>query len=158
MKKTSVIAVGLIYLVSIILVGFFGVRLKVYNPVIYVEKIVWNYSEFENTKGFKVEIPTEEEKMQGVDYDAKLKYGTFGEINSFLINIKCYVEPMNATDTKLNYYLNISDKFDVTINKKDDNTADIVFNEATTAYLVVKSTDGRDLSYVIKIEIISIVI
>ena len=158
MKKSSIIAVGLIYLVSIILVGFFGVRLKVYNPVVYVEKIVWNYSEFENVKGYKVEIPTEEDKMQGIDYDAKLRYATFGEIENLLINIKCYVEPHNANNTKLNYYLNISNKFDVSINKKEDNTADIIFNEATSAYLEVKSTDGRDLTYTIKIEVISIVI
>ena len=40
MKKSSIIAVGIIYLVSIILVGFIGVRMKIYDPIVYVENIV----------------------------------------------------------------------------------------------------------------------
>ena len=47
MKKTSIIAIALIYLVAIILVGFMGIKMKVYDPVIYAEKIVWNSSSFE---------------------------------------------------------------------------------------------------------------
>ena len=48
MKKSSIIAVAIIYLVSIILIGFLGVRMKVYDEVLYVENIVWDYSEYEN--------------------------------------------------------------------------------------------------------------
>ena len=159
MKKSSVIAVALIYLVAIIIVGLFGVRLKVYNPVVYVDKIVWDYKEYDNKKQdgytYKVKLTTEEEKKQGVDYDAHLKCWTYSSIDNLLINIKCHVEPFNATNTKLNYYLNVSEKVDVSINVKDDNTADIVFNEGTATYLSVKSTDGRDLIYTIYIEVIS---
>ena len=82
MKKSSIIAVAIIYLVSIILIGFLGVRMKVYDEVLYVENIVWDYSEYENKSGYKVIIPTEEEKEKGVDYDAKLKYAVIGDIKN----------------------------------------------------------------------------
>ena len=149
MKKSSIIAVGIIYLVSIIIVGFLGVRLKVYDPTIYVEKIVWDYSEFENNNNYKIEIPTEEEKRQGVDYDAKLRYSQFGKIQNLVINIKCHVEPLNATTPKLEYYLNTNDNSKVKLEELEDNTANIIFNGKTSVYLNIKSTDGKDIKYTI---------
>ena len=42
------------------------------------------------------------------------------------------------------------------MNVKDDNTVDVIFNEGTVIDLVAKSTDGREKSYVVKINIIKI--
>lgn len=156
MKKSSIIAVAIIYLVSIILVGFLGVRMKIYDEILYVENIVWDYSEYESKSGYKVIIPTEEEKQQGIDYDAKLKYAVIGDIQNLVIHIKCHVEPLNATTPKLAYYLDVTETTDVHLNVLDDNTANVTFNEGTTCYLTIKSTDGKDVEYRILFEMISL--
>ena len=154
MKKTSIIAIALIYLVAIILVGFMGVKMKVYDPVIYAEKIVWNSTEFENNKQFKVEKDKTKLTEEGIDADAKLEYVVFEFAQPITLNIKCYCEPTNATNTVLDYYFDNTGLESVSLNIKTDNTADITFNSAAAFTLYVKSTDGKGVQYSIRINII----
>ena len=39
MKKGTAIAIFIIYLASIVLIGFFGIRVRVYNKVTYIESV-----------------------------------------------------------------------------------------------------------------------
>lgn len=153
MKKTSIIAIALIYLVAVILVGFLGIKLKVYNEVIYAEKIMWDSNELEKQSGFKVEKNKDVLLSQGLKTDASLKYVVLGFSEDITINIKCYCIPENATNTKLDYYFDdVGDHVDLKI--KDDNTADIIFSSSAGFTLYVKTTDGKDTSYSIRIDII----
>ena len=155
MNKTSVIAVGLIFLVSILVVGFFGIRYKVNDPEVYVEKIEWNSSQYENDKNFSVKKYTKEEKEENkLSYDAELKHVVFKKLEDYRLNFKFTVLPYNASDT-LDYSINVTN-FDVRKENKDDKTVDVVFNEATSVNLTASSTDGRTVSYTIKITIIVI--
>ena len=155
MKKTSIIAIALIYLVAIILVGFMGVKMKVYDPVIYAEKIVWNSSEFENNKQFKVEKDKAKLEADGIYTDAKLEYVVFEFTQPITLNIKCYCEPTNATNTLLDYYFDNTGIEYVSLNIKADNTADLTFNKAAAFTLFVKSKDGKEIQYSIRINIIN---
>ncbi len=158
MKKSSVIAIGLIFLASIVLVGFFGIRLKIFDPVVYVEKIEWNYSEFNDESKFRVTLYSEEEKLaNNYEYDAELKYISYVPIEDLTFNFKCYGTPLNATNSKLTYKLNINNS-KIVLNVKDDNTADITFNMMTSVNLIAKSSDGRDVTYTIKIDILEVLI
>lgn len=156
MKKSSILAVLLIFLTAVIVVGFFGGRLEVFDPVTYVEKISWNSTEYEQNTKFRVTKYTEEEKkVNNIKHDAELRYGTFGEVKDLTLNFKFQVEPSNSTNDKLSYYIN-AQNVQVTMNVKDDNTVDVIFNEGTVIDLVAKSTDGREKSYIVKINIIKI--
>ena len=153
MKKTSIIAIALIYLVAVILVGFMGIKMKVYDPVIYAEKIVWNSTEFENNKQFKVEKNKETLVSQGVEADAKLEYVTMSFDEPITLNIKCYCEPLNATNAKLDYYFDNSGINYVGLKILDDNTCNLTFEKAAAFTLFVKTTDGRAITYSIRINI-----
>ena len=156
MKKSSIIAVGLIFLIAVIVVGFFGGRLEVFEPTTYVEKIVWNATEYKQNTLFRVTEYTQEEKVENnINYDAELRYATFGEVKDLRLNSKFTVKPENSTNDKLKYYLN-AQNVDVTLSVKDDNTVDVIFNEGTSVDLVAQSTDGREITYTIKINIIKI--
>lgn len=154
MKKTSIIAIAIVYLVAIILVGFFGIRMKVYDPVIYVEKIAWNASEYENNKLFSVSKYTLEEKENnGYLYDASIKYVSYDEVKNLALNFKFSCDPSNATNTKLTYSINTeNDK--VKIEVKGDNTVDVIFNMGTSVMLTAKSTDGKEASYTVNIDVV----
>lgn len=154
MKKTSIIAIALIYLVAVILVGFMGIKLKVYDPVIYAEKIVWNSTEFENNKQFKVVKDKEKLAEKNIKADASLDYTVFEFTEALTINIKCYCEPLNATNNKLDYYFDNTGLEYVTLKIKDDNTCDLSFDRAAAFTLFVKSTDGKNITYSIRINII----
>ena len=157
MKKTSIIAIVLIYMVAIIVVGFLGVKMQVDNPIIYAEKIVWNSSDLEKNTKFKIEKDKTVLESEGLDTDAKLQYSTLMLTEPLKINIKCYVEPANATNTKLDYYFDSTGIEDsVSIEIKGDNTADITFVKAASFTLFVKSTDGKNITYKIRINIVDL--
>ena len=42
MKKSVIILIGIIYIASIFVVGFFGMKVKNYNVMVYIEDIEWN--------------------------------------------------------------------------------------------------------------------
>ena len=155
MKKTSVISIFIVFLLSIVIVGFFGVRMKVYDPIIYVSGITWDSSEFEKDKvSFFVKKYTEEEKEeQSIDFDARLDYYLMGFNGPIELNIKCRPNPENATNPNLNYYFDNTGK-DVQKAILPDNTVDIMFNEPVGITLYVASTDGRNVTYTIRINVI----
>ena len=155
MKKTSVISIFIVFLLSIVIVGFFGVRMKVYDPIIYVSGITWDSSEFEKDKvSFFVKKYTEEEKEeQSINFDARLDYYLMGFDGPIKLNIKCRPNPENATNPNLNYYFDNTGK-DVQKVILSDNTVDIMFNEPVGITLYVASTDGRNVTYTIRINVI----
>ena len=88
MKKSVVILIALIYVASIAVVGFLGLKAKSYNDVIYVESIevLTNYS---------------------VDKNTGNKFITFyaAKEGSSSLQIDCKVKPDKASDGKIIYKL-----------------------------------------------------
>ena len=88
MKKSIVILIALIYVASIALVGYIGLKPKSYNDVIYVERLeILNDYDIDNKSGekFLVFRPTSAEEKS--------------------IRIECKVYPEKAKDTKVIYKL-----------------------------------------------------
>lgn len=155
MKKSSIIAIFLIYLTSIILVGFFGFKMKADNPIIYANKIVWNSSEFENKTGFTIVKDKEVLEEKGFLVDASLNYKTYDLAGGMTINIKCNCEPLEATNPKLEYSLD-TQSTKIELNVLSDNTANLTFKASIGANLTVRTTDGSNIKYIIKIDVINI--
>ena len=83
MKKSVIILIGIIYVTSIFIVGFFGLKMKAYDPIIYITDIeCTNDNMRANTDGSK---------------SVFLKYSSDGDVlkNSIIINYKVY--PENST-------------------------------------------------------------
>ncbi len=53
MKKSIVIIVGVIYIASIIFIGFFGMKMTAYNPTVYPTSIVCTNEEAVQKEGYK---------------------------------------------------------------------------------------------------------
>ena len=88
MKKSVVILIALIYVASIAVVGFLGLKAKSYNDVIYVESL---------------EILTDYE----VDKNTGNKYIRFfsSQVGSNSLQIECRVKPDNVSDDTIIYKL-----------------------------------------------------
>ena len=99
MKKSVVILISLIYVASIALVGFLGLKAKSYNEVIYVESI---------------EILSDYE----VDSKTGSKYIIFRPLHEGdrTIQLECKVLPDNASDKRIIYKL-AKDCTDATIDE-----------------------------------------
>ena len=53
MKKSIVIIIGVIYIASIIFIGFFGMKMTAYNPTIYATKIECTNDEVKPKEDYK---------------------------------------------------------------------------------------------------------
>ena len=150
MKKISIVSVVIVYILAFIVVGFFGIELKVEDPVIYATNIEWDSKELE--KDNHIKITKYEEKTNGVN--AKLVYKYTESISGGLkINFKTYCKPLEATNTKLSYYMDPLEgvyKYEV----RGDNTVDVTFYEEVVTKLLVKTTDGSNITYIIDLLII----
>lgn len=85
MKKSVIVLIALIYVASIALVGFLGLKAKTYNEVIYVEKVEILNDYRINSKGEKVidVYKTEDGRRE--------------------IQLNCRVIPTDANDTGIVY-------------------------------------------------------
>ncbi len=128
MKKSVVILIALIYVASIAMVGFLGLKAKSYNDVIYVESI---------------EILTD----YSVDKNTGKKFIVFESsyASDDSLKLECRVIPDNASDKKVLYSLG-SDCTNATI----DESGLLTFTADTSKYFSVKvyihSNQNRTIS------------
>ena len=102
MKKTSILSIFLVFLASILLVGFFGNKIQIYDEEKEVESIEWVSAEYENNENFKVVKYSKEDKEKNqLKYDAQLFCFVEGNVT---ITIKCICLPTDATNTNLVFY------------------------------------------------------
>lgn len=147
MKKSVILTIIIIYIASIVIVGFIGMKLKVYNQIQYVENITCSSENF---------ISFDSENLSAGDKALK-EDGYIGKISTqyvegLKIQIKCAPVPLNATNAKLTYDASSSDVYTLTIDK--DGFGVIEFKKAGTADIIVKSTDTKGKE--IKIRVIAI--
>lgn len=139
MKKSVVFSIAVIYLIAIIVVGFLGQALKVYNENIYVESISCISEDY---KPYKEKDPEYKEGYSG--YIQPDQY-----TDGLQVLIKCRVEPANATHKDLQYIS--ADTSICTIQKQEDGTAIATFLRAGTVTIIIKSTDNGNEQIKIKI-------
>ena len=123
MKKSVIISIVIIYLLAIVTVGFIGIAQKVYDEVVYVEKI----------------------ECINDDYQEKPSNDIDGEIivpkGANQVVIKCRAIPANATNTKLSYEANKPEDQIVVVDN-GDGTATVHFKKNINAVIItIKSTD-----------------
>lgn len=130
MKKSVVFAIAIIYLLAIVIVGFLGQALKVYNENIYVESIECISDDY---KPYKKSSQQYQEGYIGYIL-------TDGYQEGLKVLIKCRVLPANATHKDLEYFS--TDTSICTIEKQEDGTAIAHFLKAGAATIVIKATDN----------------
>ena len=132
MKKSVVILILVIYLVSVALVSFFGLQYKTFDEVIYTESI-----EFLND-----DIKTLEE--DGSLYAVVRKDESTG---LWTYQIKYRVYPDNATNSEVEYIYDTQTP-GVTL---DPETGVVTFDRKGALTVTIKPKDGTDISATVTI-------
>ena len=94
MKKSVILTIAVIYILAIVVVGFMGIRMQVYEEKVYVDEIVML------TEGYK---PYTKDTALG---ESKLNEGIDGYITKSFkeglkVELKCQVKPDNADNKNL---------------------------------------------------------
>ena len=84
MKKSTVIMIFVIYVVSIVVIGFFGMKVKVYDEVKYIDKIEMSV-EAEQQEMYELELMPEKDKTTGnALYELTIYYTKYNQEGEFL--------------------------------------------------------------------------
>ncbi|MCH5171436.1 MAG: hypothetical protein J1F31_01185 [Erysipelotrichales bacterium] len=138
MKKSVILIIGIIYIVSVVIVGFIGLQMRVYNPTVYVSDIVCTVANFT-----PVDIDQSIKDKYGWDYYYLLPISG----NSITIEVRCRVIPEDATNALVDFYMDASDSNDLTLTY-DNNIASITFKNDGAYKITAKSSDGTNVEKV----------
>lgn len=142
MKKSVVLTIGIIYLFAIVIVGFIGIKMKVYNANVYVESIECISSGYTEYKEGSLD------RNQGYSGYISTKYE-----KGLVVLLKCKIFPENATEKDLEYiYDKNQSTYKLVVN--DDGTASVMFLKGGNATITIRATDNVHKE--IKIKIIAI--
>ncbi len=141
MKKSVVLLLAAVYVFAIAVVGFVGLKLKVYDPVIYVEKIICE------SDGY-VEYSEEDKIKKEHDGVINCKFSS-----DLVVEIKCKPNPDNATNKEFEYFV-LGDTTKYELTKKNDGTASVKFLEANSYTVIVTATDNQKATLKIKINVV----
>lgn len=133
MKKSVILLIFVIYVASIVIIGFFGVKIGSYNPTIYVSSI---------------EILNEELKINSNNEKYIVIYfEEFDDLNDNpnYVQLQTKVWPENATYRNVDYIYSESEKVSVTA------IGTVVFTQPTTVTIYITSQDGTNLREILTI-------
>lgn len=99
MKKSVVILIAIIYIASIALVSFFGLKFKVFEAVVYVQEIEILNEDLESVESLKA-LPGFEDMEFEFDYYVIIQPDEHGERK---YQIEYRVHPDDATNQKANF-------------------------------------------------------
>lgn len=141
MKKSVIMLLSAVYILAIVIVGFLGLKMKVYDPVIYVENIICE------TDGYH-EYSEEDKIKKEHDGYIQVEYA-----KDLVVEIKCKPNPTNATNKTFDYaILGNENRYELVI--KTDGTANIKFKEATAYTVIVTATDNHKATLRIKVIVV----
>ena len=83
MKKSVILLIAVIYILAIVIVGFLGLRMKVYNPIVYVEKITCISKDFKEY--------TDEQKENNESLKEYYGYIEKDYVDGLVIEIRCVI-------------------------------------------------------------------
>ncbi|MBQ8761841.1 MAG: Ig-like domain-containing protein [Clostridia bacterium] len=124
MRKSVILVILIIYILSIVIVGFLGIKLKVYDENFYVEKITCTNTEARPVRG------KDDECLIIISYRENLQY-----------QLQFDVQPANATNKNLSYT-------SLNTNIATVNELGVVsFTSPGDVEVLVSTTDGSRLKY-----------
>ena len=103
MKKSTILALVIVYIVSFLVVGLLGIAIKGYNPIIYVDDIV--VTDPDNSAYMKPGTPSE-----GYDY----WYKSIIHEDHISLRIKATAFPENTTYPNLDFEVEEDEKYTFT--------------------------------------------
>ena len=138
MKKSVILMICVVYIFAIVIVGFLGLAMKVYDENKYVKEIQCINKEYKPNPN-KKENDGAEDGFINISYEKGLVF-----------NLNCIVKPDDATQKKLEY-IGEDDSTIYSIEVQSDGTANIVFKTDGVAIIIVKATDTEGKKIKIKI-------
>ncbi len=133
MKKSVILTIVIVYIVSIIAVGFYGASLKVYNPEIYAESVECK------TDGYIKYKEGSDGANQGFDGYILIP---FKKGKESVINLICDVTPANVTTSGVVFNCVENAEFYFKVNNTDG-TATFTFKKTGTLTVNVESADKK---------------
>lgn len=152
MKKSVVLTILIIYIIAIVVVGFIGIALKVYDEKKYVEQIECL------TEGYV------HGSVEGTNCDGYIEVQYKKNVDNLVI-IKCRALPADATNTKLKLVVDKEKGYDVDNPPEDvsnyefwyrdngDGTWTINLLKGKSQRISVQPTDRAGVKLVILIEV-----
>ena len=141
MKKSVIIAIIAVYLLSIVLVGVMGGKLKTYDEEIYVSKIIC-----ENA----VELPEEDKEALFADVSIMKEMGNQEEL---VVEVVCKANPATATNKTIMFYFEEKpDLYKVEFDSVEG-IATVTFYKKTTLILRACSVDHGKAELRIRIDV-----
>ena len=135
MKKSTILALVIVYIVSFLVVGLLGIAIRGYDPIIYVNDI--EVSDPDNGAYMKKGTPSE-----GYDY----WYTSVIHEDHISLRIKAKVMPENTTYPNLDFEVEMNENYTFTTEEGIYgvvNFHDLVPADPVTCLIVIKSTDGK---------------
>lgn len=143
MKKSVVLAIGVIYVLAIVIVGLIGIKMHIYDAIVYVNEIV---CESDDYNAYDVDDEAYKQGYSGYiqcEYSANVK-----------VLVKCKYLPENANafngSTPFHYsYDTTSTIYTVTVN--GDGTCTVEFLKEGACELIINAQDNNHATLKIKI-------
>ena len=153
MKKSVMIIIGIIYVASIVVINFFGMKVFVYNKTIDVEQIVC-LNKTDEEKGIVVSTFESYNGETGTAITIKFdKPANKNLMTGTMLQLDLRVLPDNATKKELSFTSTASeDEVEFITDESGKQTGLILFYEPTSIFEVfVKSTDNSNVTLRLKI-------
>lgn len=132
MKKSTVLLVALIYVISFLIVGIFGISVRGYHNNVYVESI-----KITDPDNGAAGLVVKEPDLETEDYYFFVRYKT-----DLTVRVEARVLPDNTTFPEVNYSWDLEQGV-FTLEKVDKIYAVVHFNKKGSARFVAESTDGE---------------
>ena len=153
MKKSVMIIIGIIYVASIVVINFFGMKVFVYNKTIDVEQIVC-LNKTDEEKGIVVSTFESYNGETGTAITIKFdKPANKNLMTGTMLQLDLRVLPDNATKKELSFTSTASDEeVEFFTDESGKQTGLMLFYEPTSIFEVfVKSTDNSNVTLRLKI-------
>lgn len=144
MKKSVLLLIMIIYIASIVVIGFFGVKIGSYNVTLYVQQIEL-LNEFEYEQGVNPNAPD-------FNPDDHIKYIKFKftpyedeSSNPNYVQLMWKVLPENATYRGVTFVYGENSKASV------NEIGTVIFTGKTTLTIYITSTDGTNLRTIVSV-------
>ena len=153
MKKSVMIIIGIIYVASIVVINFFGMKVFVYNKTIDVEQIVC-LNKTDEEKGIVVSTFESYNGETGTAITIKFdKPANKNLMTGTMLQLDLRVLPDNATKKELSFTSTASDEeVEFFTDESGKQTGLILFYAPTSIFeVLVKSTDNSSVTLRLKI-------
>ncbi len=143
MKKSTILALVIVYIVSFLVVGLLGIAIKGYNPIIYVDDIV--VSDPDNGAFMKYRG-----QFENFDY----YYTSVITENHATMRIMAQAKPENTNYPNLDFEVENDENYEFKIEEGKYGIVsfqNLIKGTPVTCRITIKSTDGKKLQKVVGI-------